>query len=88
MFKFINYLGMKPKKPIVECTHKYELLKKVEREVQYGNGYMDSMTVEDVFIYCPKCRSREKVNPLEWELIQKEQVIDTKYMKKHEVVSL
>lgn len=67
------------------CHHKYELLKKHEREVDYGNGLMDSITIEDIYIYCPKCRTRRKVTPLEWELLQKEQSIDEKFMKKHGV---
>lgn len=73
---------------IKACTHEYEFLKRVEKEVQYSQGYMDFITVEEVYIYCPKCRNRRNVSPLDWELIQKEQAIDSKYMKKHKIVAV
>lgn len=67
------------------CVHKYELLKKQEREIDLTYGRGRSILVEDVYIYCPKCRNRQMVTPLEWELIQKEQKLDAVYMEKHEI---
>ena len=86
MFNKISRLLKQKKVAVITCNHEYELLKKVEKEVLYGHRDFDTYTVEDIYIYCPKCRVRKKVTPLEWELIQKEQAIDTKYMKKHKVV--
>ena len=74
------------KKPEVKsyCFHEYQVLERISREIDIANG-MNTYTVEDVYIYCPKCRKRKAVTPLEWKLITKQQKIDCEFAKKNEI---
>ena len=66
------------------CVHDFQVLERISREIDIANG-MNTYTVEDVYIYCPKCRKRKAVTPLEWKLITKQQKIDYEFAKKHEL---
>lgn len=81
MFKFLR--KKRPSENL--CMHDYKFLHQTEKEVEYGNGLHESVTVIDIFVYCPRCKDRLKVSPLEWNLIQKEQAIDNIHMKAYQV---
>jgi hypothetical protein len=49
------------------------------RESAYNGIEEDFYDVDVVYCYCPKCKTREKVTPLEWELRERERLIDLQY---------
>lgn len=64
------------------CNHKWEHLSKEREEHLEHDGFEIDIVYRDKdYIYCPKCRTRRKVTPLEWSLLQKQYKIDQKYMK-------
>lgn len=87
MFSFLQ------KKKVVDSAesycidHEYALLKKKEREIwieELGRLFPEC----NYYIYCPKCRTRKTVSALEWDLIQREQECNKRYMEKHGIIYL
>lgn len=65
---------------IRKCNHRWELLKETKEEKWSYNGIDHDIDEYDVvFCYCPKCSTRDKVSPLEWDLRKKQQEIDDNY---------
>lgn len=63
-----------------ECSHRWEFLhSRTETEIDYNGIDCDVNNVEYVYCYCPKCKTREKVTPFEWELRHKQYLIDLNY---------
>lgn len=62
------------KKP--ECEHDWhKLLEKNIYVEDYSSIYFDGSYEDRVYIFCPKCKKRQSVTPLEWELREREQEI-------------
>jgi hypothetical protein len=62
------------------CNHKWEkTLEDKETTTQYAGGQIDVIEYDVVYIYCPLCRTRKKVSPKMWSVIEREQELQANY---------
>lgn len=72
----------KRKKVKDKCNHDWNLLKKgIEEQYEYNGIYTEFYDVNVVYCYCPKCKRRDKVTPLEWSLREQEQRLIEEYTR-------
>ena len=70
----------KKKKAKDKCNHDWNLLKKEIEERSEHNGIdIEFYDINVVYCYCPKCKRRDKVTPLEWSLREQEQKLNEQY---------